>query len=288
VTEALVHLVGAGPGDPMLLTRRGARLIAAADVVVLDRHSLDVVANLAPAGAERCYVGRASDGPAWSTEQIVDLLEHWAAAGRTVVRLKGGDPFVCSRGSEEHLSLLARGVAFDVVPGVSAATAAPLAAGASRGRSVTVVAGNHDPCYPPLDLGALADPQASLVVLTGRAHQAALAAALMAAGLDPSTPAELVHAATRPGQRVVSTTLSGLGTCHLPPPTTVVIGPSAPRSMGPLGPSAPRSMGPLRPSAAGPFVVGSDHRPHVTDGAIPVVAGREPASKASEGRRAHP
>ena len=74
MTEALVHLVGAGPGDPLLLTRRAARLLAAAEVVVLDRHSLDVVATLAPQGAERCYVGRTADGSAWSTEQIVCLL----------------------------------------------------------------------------------------------------------------------------------------------------------------------------------------------------------------------
>ena len=262
MTEALVHLVGAGPGDPLLLTRRAARLLAAADVVVLDRHSLDAVAALAPKGAEGCYVGRTADGPAWSTEEIVDLLEHHAANGQMVVRLKGGDPFVCSRGSEEHLCLLARGVACLVVPGVSAATAAPLAAGARRGRSVTFVAGNHDPSYPPLDLGALADPHASLVVLTARARQGALAAALMAAGLDPTTPALLVHAATRPDQRVASTTLSGLATCHLPPPTTVVIGPSVTRSKGPLGWPA--------------------------DAVIPAVARHAPASDTSKGRRAHP
>jgi len=266
VTEVLVHLVGAGPGDPLLLTRRAARLLAAAEVVVLDRHSLDVVAALAPKGAERRYVGRTADGPAWSTERIVDLLAHRAAAGRRVVRLKGGDPFICSRGSEERLCLLARGVACEVVPGVSAATAAPLVAGTPRGRSVTVVAGNHDPSYPPLDLGALADPEASLVVLTGRARQGALAAALVVTGLDPTTPAVLVHAATRPDQRVASTTLSGLATCHLPPPTTVVIG----------------------PSVTGPTVLGPDHRHHVADTAIPVVAGHESASETSEGRRAHP
>lgn len=224
MTGPLVHLVGAGPGDPLLLTRRAAHLLATAGVVVLDRHSLDEVAALAPAEAERCYVGRTPSGRAWSTEEIVDLLQHHAAAGRMVVRLKGGDPFICSRGSEERLGLLALGVACEVVPGVSAATAAPLAAGACRGRSITVFAGNHDASYPPLDLAALADPRASLVVLTGRARQGTLAAALMAAGLDPSTPTVLVHAVTRPSQRVVTTTLSGLGTCQLPPPTTVVIG----------------------------------------------------------------
>ncbi len=245
----VVNLVGAGPGDPLLLTRRAAQLLGHADVVVLDRRSLDAVAGLAPAAAERCYVGRTAIGPAWDTERIVELLVDRAAAGLNVVRLKGGDPFVCSRGGEERLALLERGVACVVVPGVSAATAAPLAAGVVRGRTVTIMAGNHDPCYPPLDLARLADPLASLVVLTGRARQAAIATALVAAGLEPTTPATLVHAATRPDQQVLTTTLADLATRHPPPPTTLVIGPGASRSEGPLGPGAYRSEGPLGPGA---------------------------------------
>lgn len=223
----LVHIVGAGPGDPMLLTRRAARLLGVADVVVLDRHSLDAIAALAPAAAERCHVGRTVSGPAWDTDRIVDLLVHRAAAGLNVVRLKGGDPFVCSRGGEERLALLERGAACEVVPGVSAFTAAPLATGMARGRSVTVLAGNEDPGHPHLDLATLADPCASLVVLTGRSRQGAIATTLIGAGLDPVTPAAVVHAATRPGQRVVTTSLRELGTCRLPPPATVVIGPGA-------------------------------------------------------------
>ena len=231
---ALVHLVGAGPGDPLLLTRRAARLLAEADVVVLDRRSLDAVAALAPAAAERCYVGRSADGAPWSTERIVDLLADRAAAGMHVVRLKGGDPFVCSRGGEERLALVDRGVACNVVPGVSAATAAPLAGGVPRGRTVTIVAGNDDPCCPDLDLAGLADPSASLVILTGRARQGLFARTLVAAGLDPSTPAAVVQGATTPSQRAVATTLAQLGTCRLPPPATVVIGPAAAPDGGPV------------------------------------------------------
>ena len=203
-------------------------------MVVLDRRSLDAVAALAPVAAERCYVGRSADGLAWSTDRIVDLLADRAAAGHTVVRLKGGDPFVCSRGSEERLALLERGVACAVVPGVSAATAAPLAAGATKGRSVTILAGNADPCHPPFDIAALADPSASLVVLTGRARQALVASTLIDAGMAAATPAVVVHAATRRGQRSVTTTLADLGSCRLPPPATVVIGPAAaaPRGVG--------------------------------------------------------
>ena len=252
----VVHLVGAGPGDPMLLTRRAARLLAVADVVVLDRRSLDDIASLAPATAERIYVGRADGRPAWDTDSVADLLAARArtatpapaapadaidrarthqrggdparsAIGRrpVVVRLKSGDPFVCSRAGEEMAALVARGVHVEVTPGVSAATAAPLAAGMVRGRSVTILAGNHDPVHPPTDLAALADPAASLVILVGRARQGSIADSLVAAGLDPATPAAEVHAATRPGVRINRTTLGHLGRHRLPPPATVVIGP---------------------------------------------------------------
>jgi siroheme synthase len=123
-------------------------------------------------------------------------------------------------------ALVARGIHVEVTPGVSAATAAPLAAGMPRGRTVTILAGNDDPVYPVTDVAALADPDGSLVVLVGRARQRHLADALLAAGLDPNTPAAVVHGATRPGARVVHTTLEHLGDHRLPPPATVVIGPA--------------------------------------------------------------
>ncbi|MEA2704495.1 MAG: hypothetical protein QOD63_2440 [Actinomycetota bacterium] len=226
MTRPTVHLVGAGPGDPMLLTRRAARLLAAADVVVLDRRSLDPIAALAPPGADRVFVGRADGHPAWDTDAVADLLAARATTEATVVRLKSGDPFVCSRGGEEMAALQDRGITVEVTPGVSAATAAPLAAGTTRGRTVTILAGNHDPVYPATDVAALADPAASLVVLVGRARQAAIADALVAAGLDPTTPAAVVHGATRADARVVHTVLADLGDHRLPPPTTVVIGPA--------------------------------------------------------------
>ncbi len=279
MTSPTVHLVGAGPGDPLLLTRRAARLLASADVVVLDRRSLDPIVALAPAFAERIFVGRADGHPGWDTDAVADLLAdrarngaqrarahrdgrtpndatghpaHLAERAKThqkrgdfarstdidstdlgpadgapvVVRLKSGDPFVCSRGGEELAALRDRGIHVEVTPGVSAFTAAPIAAGMPRGRTVTVLAGNHDPVYPVTDVGALADPWSSLVVLVGRSRQSALAGALVAAGLDPATPAAVVHAATRPGARVVHTTLGDLGAHRLPPPATVVIGPA--------------------------------------------------------------
>lgn len=228
VTDAgAVHMVGAGPGDPLLLTRRAARLLAEADVVVADRHSTDAVVALARPSAARRYVGRTPDGPAWLPGRIVDLLAEYAAAGRQVVRLKSGDLFVCSRAAEEVAALVSRGVHVTTTPGVSAATAAPLAAGVvpTPGTSVTIVSGDHDPAAAPVDWEALADPGSIVVVLTGRAHQRGIAARLAAAGLSGATPASVVHAAGRPGTRVVSTDLAGLGSTHLPPPATAVIGP---------------------------------------------------------------
>jgi uroporphyrin-III C-methyltransferase len=224
----VVDLVGAGPGDPLLLTRRAARLIEAADVVVVDRPSLDPVLTLAPPAAERVHVGRTGAGSAWPLDDVADLLAARARAGCRVVRLKSGDPFVCSRGAEEVAALAARGVDCAVTPGVTAATAAPLAAGAGRGGTVTVASGDadRDPVAAAVPWDALADPAASLVVLTGRAAQGTIAGRLIAAGLPPTTPAAVVHAAGRPGTRVTATTLAGLGATRLPPPAAFVVGPA--------------------------------------------------------------
>ncbi len=222
-----VHMVGAGPGDPLLLTRRAARLLAEADVVVADRHSTDEVAGLARRTAARTYVGRTPQAPAWSTDRIVDLLAEHATAGRQVVRLKSGDLFVCSRAAEEVAALVACGVRVTTTPGVTAATAAPLAAGVvpTPGTGVTIVSGDHDPAAAPVDWATLATPGSILVVLTGRAHQRRISDRLMAAGLSGATPVSVVHAAGRPGTRVASADLARLGSTRLPPPATAVIGP---------------------------------------------------------------
>jgi uroporphyrin-III C-methyltransferase len=223
--DPVVHVVGAGPCDPLLLTRRAARLVGEADVVVADRPSLDPILALAPARAERIHVGRTPAGPAWALDAVAELLADRARSGERVVRLKSGDPFVCSRGAEEVAALAERGVRCLVTPGVTAATAAPLASGLAAGATVTIASGDRDPYAAPVPWDALADPAASLVVLTGRAQQGAIAARLAAAGLPPDTAAAVVHAAGRPGTRVAATTLAGLGTTRLPPPATVVVGP---------------------------------------------------------------
>jgi uroporphyrinogen III methyltransferase/synthase len=124
-----VYLVGGGPGDPGLLTRRGAELLARADVVVHDRLSSARLLELAPVTAERIDVGKAPGRVAMSQSEINELLVERGGAGATVVRLKGGDPFVFGRGGEEAESLIAAGVPFEVVPGVTSAIAAPAYAG---------------------------------------------------------------------------------------------------------------------------------------------------------------
>lgn len=220
---ATVHLVGAGPGTPALLTRRAVRLLAGADVVVADRRSHEPIVALAPAAAERIYVGLGADRDALPTDEVVELLADHARAGRSVVRLKSGDPCICSRGGEEAAGLAGRGIPCVLTPGVSAGFAAPLAAGVDRGRTVTVVSGDRDPVLAPVAWEELAAEDATLVVLTGRASQGRIAARLMAGGLPSGVPAHVVSHAFRPGAAVVATTLAGLGATRLRPPAAFVV-----------------------------------------------------------------
>lgn len=230
-TPGVVHLVGAGPGDVGSITRRAARLLRHADVVVLDRPSLDPIAALAPASAERVHVGRRLRHGAWPTDAVVDLLVDRAGAGLHVVRLKGGDPFVCSRGAEEALALAERGIAVDVTPGVTSATVAGAASGLDRGASVTVVSGNDDPAGPLVDwstVGAVDGGRGAVVVLTGRSHQGAVADGLVAGGRPARTEAAVVHGAGRTDASVKASTLAEVATVRTDPPAAMVVAPCPP------------------------------------------------------------
>ncbi len=226
-----VHLVGAGPGDPALLTVAAMELLRAARVVVYDRPSMEAIVALAPADAERHCVGRAPGQRALSQDEVNALLVELGRT-RDVVRLKSGDPFVASRGAEEAAALREAGIAVRVVPGVSAALAAPAAAGIPlmlRQLSVTAtfVDGNADPAHAePPDWPALARLGGTLVILTGRGRIRRTAAALIAGGRDPATPVAAISAAGRPEQRVLRGTLANLP-APLPPPVTFVVGPAA-------------------------------------------------------------
>lgn len=235
-----VYLVGAGPGDPGLLTRRGAELLAAADVVVHDRLVDPGVLALARPGAELVDVGKVpAPHPTATTSDtrqhdIHELLVLHGRAGRTVVRLKGGDPFVFGRGGEEAEALAAAGVPFEVVPGVTSATAVPAAAGVPvthRGlsTSVTVVTGHvGDPTAPGgVDWASLGRAGGTLVVLMGMATREEIARRLIDAGRPSDTPVAVVEWGATPRQRTERTTLAGLPGVSLGSPAVVVIGPVA-------------------------------------------------------------
>lgn len=228
-----VFLVGAGPGDPELLTVRGAALLGRADVVVHDRLVARQLLDLAPPTARRIDVGKTPGRPTRQAD-INALLVEYGRAGRAVVRLKGGDPFVFGRGGEEAEALEAAGVGFEVVPGVTSAFAAPAAAGipvTHRGlsTSVTVVTGHvGDPSAPDgVDWESLGRAGGTLVVLMGMSERERIAAELMASGRDAATPVAVVHWGTTPDQRVVRTSLAGLAGVDLPAPSAIVIGPVA-------------------------------------------------------------
>ena len=228
-----VYLVGAGPGDPELLTRRGAALLEKADVVIHDRLIAHELLSLAPPGAEVIDVGKTPGQPRRQPE-INDLLVEHGRTGREVVRLKGGDPFVFGRGGEEVEALQNAGIDYEVVPGVSSAFAVPAAAGipvTHRGvsSSVTVVTGHTgDPTAPGgVDWDALGRAGGTLVVLMGMAARSAIAAELMASGRPAATPVAVVHWGTTDRQQVVRTTLDALAGVDLPAPSIIVIGPVA-------------------------------------------------------------
>ena len=212
-----VYLVGAGPGDPGLLTVKGARALAEAEVVVYDRLLEPSLIELAPASAERVFVGKERGRQALTQTEINELLVAEGLAGKTVVRLKGGDPFVFGRGGEEAQALASAGVAFEVVPGVTSAVAAAAYAGipvTHRGMStsVTIVTGSEDPTKgeTSTDWRALAKTGGTLVVLMGWATLPGIVTTLRANGMASDTPVALVQWGTWSKQRTVTGTLADI------------------------------------------------------------------------------
>jgi uroporphyrinogen III methyltransferase/synthase len=212
----IVHLVGAGPGDPELITVRGRRLLEGADAVVHDRLVGPGLLELVPMGALRVDVGKAGYRHAIAQPKINATLIRLARAGLEVVRLKGGDPFVFGRGGEEAEALRAAGVPFDVVPGITAGIAGPAYAGipvTQRGvaRSVAFVTGHEDTAAggPPIDWSSLARIDTLVVYMAGRTA-AIVARSLLAVGRVPETPVALVLDASLPSQEVRLTELGWL------------------------------------------------------------------------------
>lgn len=227
-----VYLVGAGPGDPGLLTLRAAEVLAEADVVVYDRLSAASLLDLAPPHADRVSVGKAPGRADMTQDDINALLVDRGRSGRTVVRLKGGDPFVFARGGEEAGALQEAGVPFEVVPGITSAIAVPAYAGIPvtlrhSSTSVTLVTGHEDPGAGEegtVDWEAVGRVGGTIVVLMGAARIGAIADRLLAAGRSPDTPVASITWGTRPQQTTVRATLATIGSHALESPATIVIG----------------------------------------------------------------
>jgi uroporphyrin-III C-methyltransferase len=233
-----VYLVGAGPGDADLLTLRAAQLLARADVVVHDRLIGEGVLELIAARTVRIDVGKVP-GASSSQVDINDLLVELAQRYDTVVRLKGGDPFVFGRGGEEALALSRRGVEVHVVPGISSAFAAPLLAGipvTHRGAShgVCVVTATAE-AGGAVDFERLANPDITLVVLMGVAQRAVISIQLRRGGLDPATPVAVVERASRVDQRVLRLRLDELADLDVVSPAVIVVGSVAALDLGQAG-----------------------------------------------------
>jgi len=229
-----VYLVGAGPGDPDLLTVKAQRILRQAEVAVYDRLVSPAILELLPAGAKRIYVGKAAGRHHMTQDEINQLLASLARKGHKVVRVKGGDPFIFGRGSEEAKYLREHGFTFEVIPGITSAAGCSAYAGiplTHRGLStgVRIVTG-HCQADRPLDLNwdSLADPDTTLVIYMGLGHLPEITQKLMAAGLPGSTPAAIIENGTQPQQRRCVATLADLTErmreLDFRPPSLIVIG----------------------------------------------------------------
>ncbi len=230
-----VYLVGAGPGDPGLLTVKGKGCLEQADVVLYDYLANPALLKHAPERAELIYVGRRGRGHYQEQADINRLLIDRARAGQVVVRLKGGDPFVFGRGGEEAEAIAAEGIAFEVVPGVTAAVAVPAYAGIpvthrTMASTVTIVTGHEDPSKhaPVMDWPKLAGTSGTLVFMMGMKTLPAIVARLKEEGRSPETPVAAVRWGTRAEQLTVVGTLQDIVVraeqAKLEPPTVIVVG----------------------------------------------------------------
>jgi uroporphyrinogen III methyltransferase/synthase len=209
-----VWLVGAGPGDPGLLTLKGARALQRCDTLVYDYLASEAIVGLAPPDCEKIYVGKKAGAHTLSQDEITALLVQLGREGKKVVRLKGGDVFVFARGGEEAQALAEAGVPFEIVPGITSAIAAPAYAGIpvthrDHNTSFTIATGHEDPTkgYSSLDFAKLANPKATTIFLMAMGNLAGILAELRANGLPDTIPVAIVHEGTKPTQEVVTATL---------------------------------------------------------------------------------
>ena len=228
-----VYLIGAGPGDPDLLTVKAARLLSSADVVVYDRLVSDAVMDLVPEDAPRIYAGKASKNHSIPQDEMNELLVKLAHEHKSVIRLKGGDPFIFGRGSEEAIHLAENNIKFQIIPGISAASGCSAYMGVPlthRGLATGVryVTGHTQGDELDLDWENLADPDTTLVVYMGLANLGEISRRLVSAGLPADTPVAAVERGTTPQQRHCLTSLQNAAEdvvkAELGPPCLIVIG----------------------------------------------------------------
>jgi uroporphyrin-III C-methyltransferase/precorrin-2 dehydrogenase/sirohydrochlorin ferrochelatase len=232
-TRGEVYLVGAGPGDPELLTLRALKLMQRADVALYDNLISDEVLALLPSTTERIYVGKERANHTMRQEDINELMVRLAKDGKRVLRLKGGDPFVFGRGGEEIDTLFAQGVRFEVVPGITAALGVAAYAGIplthrDHAQACLFVTGHLKDGTMDLDWTALARPRQTIVVYMGLTALPALCERLIEHGLPRTTPVAVVQQGTSRDQRVVTGTLATLpgraARARLKPPTLIIVG----------------------------------------------------------------
>jgi len=228
-----VWLVGAGPGDPELLTLKAARVLASADVVVHDHLVAPEILARLPRRTRRVYAGKQRGRHTMTQGEINRLLVSLARQGKRIVRLKGGDPFVFGRGGEEALALARAGIAFEVVPGITAATGVAAAAGIplthrDLAQACVLVTGSRRKDTADLDWKGLARTAQTIVVYMGLAGLERISHGLIAHGLSPRTPAVIIQQGTTAAQRVVEGTLATLprlaAEAQLRAPTLIIIG----------------------------------------------------------------
>lgn len=232
--KGFVSLVGAGPGNPDLLTIKALRLLQQADVVVFDRLVSSEIMALVPHGVSQISVGKTAGRHSVAQDQINEMLVSFGLSGRRVVRLKGGDPYIFGRGGEEALVLREHGIPFEVVPGVTAAAGCSSYGGIplthrSLSHGVRFITGHlQNDAAMPVDWSKIADPDCTLVIYMGLGNLRQICTGLIAAGLSASTPAAAIHGATTCAQHKVITRLAELPRAvteaKLSSPVTIIVG----------------------------------------------------------------
>lgn len=229
--QGKVYLVGAGPGDPDLITIKGSKVLELADVIVYDRLANPELLGLTRSDSEHIYVGKSPDKPSVSQKQINQILVSKALNGKSVARLKGGDPFVFGRGGEECEELRANNVPYEVIPGISSALAAPAFAGIpvthrKMARSFTVVTGHTITGTDDFENWCHLVHTDTLVILMGMRNLSKISKTLVQLGRNPGTPAAVIQQATFESQKIAVGTLGDIAekASHLSSPATIVIG----------------------------------------------------------------